>query len=80
MSEKKHGVRYPWKKWFKKGKTTLKRGTDYACTTFGMMRNALQAADREGKVIRTETKAEEGTECLVLIVKGEKEKTRKNAG
>ncbi len=46
--KRKHGVRYPWAKWFKSGKTTLLKGVDFDGQPHGMAQTARQAASRHG--------------------------------
>lgn len=45
-----HGVRYPWKEWFKRGRgvVTLKRGRDYHGATLGIISTIYQACRRYG--------------------------------
>lgn len=42
-----HGVRYPWKKWLSET-TTIRKGTHYHVSTFGMVNTIRQASRRLG--------------------------------
>lgn len=45
---KKHGRRYPWDKWFARGRFTLKRDRDYKCLPHGMAQMIRNVAARRG--------------------------------
>ena len=45
-------IRYPWKKWFKRGKFTLHRGVDYFCQPHSMGVQIRSAASARCLLIR----------------------------
>jgi hypothetical protein len=49
---KKHGVRYPWNRWFGKRTFTLTRGVDYLVETHGMRGMLYRHAANRGIRIR----------------------------
>ena len=65
---KPHGTRYPWESWFKRGKaTTLRKGRDYAGTTYGMVSTVKQAAKRYGYEVELTIDEQEGRITLKRI-------------
>ena len=51
---KRFGRRYPWEKWFAKGRVKIKLGVHYLGATHGMAQMARNAASRHGLKLHVE--------------------------
>lgn len=54
ISGKPYGVRYPWSKWFLRGRFTLRRGRDYECASHGMAQQVRNTAYKRGVTVSLE--------------------------
>ncbi len=66
MSKKKP-VRYPWSKWFSKGKFHLRRGKHFQCATYCMAGQIRNAAPKWGVAVSIRVKGDALTAAVRVI-------------